>query len=237
MKILLFSDVHFDAVTAGVSRFDEIRYACAAVVRAAIEQHVDMVCFLGDWCDPDSVCVHGAVRELVDMSLRLAHAGIPSRWLVGNHDVVEDGTGDSVLSVLRSLRMVCGEMVQLRDGPSTEMIANVLVMYLPYTSRAFAYDPVEYVQRIRAPTSLLLLVCSHLMIAGIGLGSETHVMARGRDVFLPLDALRDMHPNAVICNGHYHAPQEYRGVHVVGSLVRVRFDEAHNETGYTILAI
>lgn len=249
MRILLFSDVHLDVVTAGVVRFNEIQAACAQVVVAAMERRVDLVLFLGDLCDPDSVCAHAAASVAVDMATTLAEEGIASRWLVGNHDVVEDGSGASVLSALGPLNIVGSASIELRDHPGIETLVargpgtgpnvdGVRLVSFPYTARSHAYDPVKFLESYngeidRTPT----VVISHLMLEGIGPGSETADMARGRDVFLPVELVRHYFPNSIIFNGHYHAPQEFKGVNVVGSLVRCRFDEAHNETGFVVIDV
>ena len=251
MKILLFSDVHLDVVTAGIVRFGEIQAACAQVVVAAMERKADLVLFLGDLCDPDSVCAHAAASVAVDMATTLAEEGITSRWLVGNHDVVEDGSGASVLSALgpldivpqqrRDLRAADTSPIELRARPWIEQVGNVRVVSFPYTARSHAYDPVEFLTRECSTPSKLddvpTVVISHLMLEGIGPGSETIDMARGRDVFLPIKLVQHHFPNSLIFNGHYHAPQEFEGVTVVGSLVRCRFDEAHNETGFVVVTV
>lgn len=72
------------------------------------------------------------------------------------------------------------------------------------------------------------LIVGHLMIEGIAVGSETRDMPRGRDVFLPIDSLRDHFPDAKIVNGHYHDGQMYKGVHIPGALARFTVGEAQN---------
>ena len=38
-------------------------------------------------------------------------------------------------------------------------------------------------------------------------------------------------------NGHYHRMQEAGGVRIPGSLVRLRFDEEHNDPGFLVLEV
>ena len=249
MKLLLFSDAHFDAVTAGVVRFDEIKAALACVIADAIEQQVNAVLFLGDLCDPDSVCSHAAAACAIESMLVLGEEQIHSRWLVGNHDVIEDGSGSSSMSALSA---ACGagfsdeygegafQFAEFNDEPSLEKFDGMWLVSLPYVSRSQAYDPDAFIRSIGEHISTQaqpIVIVSHLMIEGIGPGSETTSMARGRDVFLPTKAIRETMPTAIVCSGHYHAPQTFEGVHVVGSLVRCKFDEAANETGYMILNV
>lgn len=247
-RFLLFSDAHLDSVTAGVPRFKEIAACFDTVVNAAITKRVDAVLFLGDLCDPDSVCAHAAAQEAVRASVALAIHGIQSRWLVGNHDVVEDGTGSHVMSALMPLNELVREppngpfesTIAVYAQPSLEHIAKgdggAWLIALPYTARSRSYDPEEVI-RTMAPVVGRdpVLVISHLMIDGIGPGSETTNMARGRDVFLPFAMIRAQLPQAFIMSGHYHAPQTFKTIDVVGSLVRHRLDEAANDTGYLLI--
>jgi DNA repair exonuclease SbcCD nuclease subunit len=245
-RFLLFSDAHLDSVTAGVPRFKEIAACFDTVVNAAITKRADAVLFLGDLCDPDSVCAHAAAQEASRAAVSLAVHGIQSRWLVGNHDVVEDGTGSHVMSALMPLNELIREppngpfdsTIAVYAQPSIEHICGDgggWLIALPYVARSQSYDPEEVI-RTMAPVvgSDPVLVISHLMIEGIGPGSETTNMARGRDVFLPTRAIR-LSMGATIASGHYHAPQTFDGVHVVGSLVRHRLDEAANDTGFLLI--
>ncbi len=90
--------------------------------------------------------------------------------------------------------------------------------------RANAHRPVE-------------VVLGHLMVEGIGPGSETMDMARGRDVFLPVEEIRKAWPEAVIVNGHYHEAREFNGVHFPGSLARLTRSDIAHQPGYLTVEI
>ncbi len=105
MKILAISDVHADATLFGVPRYDEVECVMQRSVEVAVERRVDHYLFCGDLCDPDLTAL-GTVRAIglgVRTALTLANEGIPSTWIVGNHDVFEDGSGCTTLSSLAEL--------------------------------------------------------------------------------------------------------------------------------------
>jgi hypothetical protein len=91
--------------------------------------------------------------------------------------------------------------------------------------------------REKVPKGSTVIVIGHLMLEGIAPGSETTDMARGRDVFLPVAALRAAFPDCVICNGHYHTAQTYKTVHIPGSLIRLTKGEIGNVPGYLIVDV
>ncbi len=64
-------------------------------------------------------------------------------------------------------------------------------------------------------------VFGHLMLEGIGPGSETRDMPRGRNVFWPTEVIAECWPKALLVGGHYHVAQVFSRVNVVGSLARL----------------
>ena len=96
MKIIVTSDWHLDWATGGLPRFADVLAAVQVIVDAAKREGAEMVMFLGDLTDPDAVRAHQAVSVAMWVATHLWFcAGIATRWLVGNHDVVEDGSGSS----------------------------------------------------------------------------------------------------------------------------------------------
>lgn len=251
MRILFFSDLHLDAVTAGVPRWDDLTGALDQIYAAAKIEQVDLVVFAGDWCDPgtkSSRCVGQAVYEAV----RYRESGIMSHWLLGNHDTIEDGHGSHVLL---PLKMMNCEQIVVHEDPTVELIPAVRslrrnddsytgdvvqFLWLPYTPRSHNYDP-EIVIAELAPqmrNDLPQIIVGHLNVEGIGPGSETKDLPRGRDVFWPLDAIEEYLPNAILIGGHYHKPQHWRGVNIIGSVERLTFGEEEDPVkGYMILEI
>jgi DNA repair exonuclease SbcCD nuclease subunit len=239
MRILLTSDWHLDAATAGFVRFDDLRATVRRIVDVAIAERVALFVFMGDLSNPDSVRVHASIEVAVEAAMNLARSGIPSRWLTGNHDVVEDGSGASTLSPLRPLSGVESTnpypMVRVYDGPCFESIGGVGVLALPFTSRARAYDPAEVVSQFEA--NLPILVVGHLNIEGIEPGSETTDFPRGREVFLPIRVIRERMPKALVANGHYHRRTQYNGIHIPGAIASLTFGEQLNVPGVLIAEV
>lgn len=246
MKILVTSDWHTDASTAGFSRSEDISQAIGETVEAAALEKVDLYLFLGDLCDPDSVKSHRAAALGVHTAATLwfKHT-IPSRWITGNHDVIEDGSGSHTIAGIAALARALGETehsgeVGVIATPYVESFRgrDFDILYLPFTPRSHAYNPEEWVQKCGAGSNgRKVIVAGHLNIEGIEPGSETTEMPRGRDVFLPVAAIRKRWPNALILNGHYHRRQTFNGVVIPGSLERLTFGEEHNSPGFLIVEV
>lgn len=236
-RILAASDWHLDASTAGVDRFDDTAGAVDASVEAAIDLQVDTYLFGGDLTDPNNVRSLRATTTIIQAFRRLIAKGIQPVAVAGNHDVIEDGGRFTTLSPLNA---ACPEAL-VAELPSMRTLKNgSLLIALPFTSTAYAYDPAEFIARCAglldaSNRGLPTIIAGHLNLEGISPGSETLDMPRGRDVFWPMEAIAEHFPHALCVGGHYHAPQEYGGVHIIGSLARLRFDECSNETGYVVL--
>lgn len=242
MKILVTSDWHLDAVTSGVARFDEVARAVDHCIETAKQERVDFWFFLGDLCDPDAQRAPRCAAFAIQTAWKLAQAGIPSRWLAGNHDVIEDGSGSSTLAPLAAaaeaipLRVPMGstdvlDAVRVYERPEVLRLGHgVSLIALPFVPRCAAYDPVEFVRSVHLdPDSRAVVVAGHLNVAGITPGSESEDFARGRDVWLPVDAIRERWPNALVMNGHYHGATVAPGdVLIPGAPARFTHGEASN---------
>lgn len=233
MRLLQTSDWHLDWVTFGISRFDEIDRAVQTTCETAVKEKCTDYFFTGDLCDPDSGPV---VFRCVDLAIRaamfLTYAGIRSHWLVGNHDVIEDGSGTSTLTPLRALGKT--GFVTLYDQPTLDNRDDgVSILALPFTPTSHTYDPMVPVRDfLRTPGKGIVL--SHLTCPGIIPGEETNDMPRGRDVLLPLVELAKR-PNTLILQGHYHKPQSHDMLHIPGSLARLTFGEVENDPSFLIM--
>lgn len=241
MRLLLTSDWHGDWVTAGFRRFEDVARAVDRIVQAACSSRVDAVVFLGDLANPGRESAHRAVAMAVAASVALDERAIDSVWMTGNHDVVEDGTGAHVLLALGQLGR---SRVRLVDRPARLLLLGRTgdacdLFALPYTPRSHTYDPERELERLFFETdrSYPQLVVAHLNIEGIQPGSETTDMARGRDVFFPLEAARRLMPDAVLANGHYHRRQVFDGIHIPGSPERLAFGEEDNDPGFLVVEL
>lgn len=241
MKAIVISDLHGDQSTAGVDRFEDVHRALATATDYAIDHEVDAFFFLGDLADPNTTRVHRSLDMLGGAIARLKEEKIMSVCLAGNHDVIEDGSGRTILDVLRWVEggPVITEPGVYTLGLRSKEVFNVVA--LPFTPLARHYDPVKVVDNLdldEPPLGIFPeLVIGHLNLKGITLGSESVDMPRGRDIFWPTEALRRRLPNALWLGGHYHTPQEFDGVKIVGSAVRLRFDEKDNSPGFMEIEI
>jgi len=240
VKMLVTSDWHLDATTGGVDRFDDVSSAVAETVEAARAEEVDLYVFLGDLCDPDANRAPRCVSRAIVVARRLHGAGICSRWLVGNHDVIEDGSGSHTLAPMQAAQAAPtadspGWCVV--DRPMVERIAGVTFVWLPYVPRCASYDAGEFVRSVETSgTPQRVVVAGHLSIHGQVPGSETTDMPRGRDLWLPTDAIAQRWPHAVVMNGHYHRAQQ-SPVIIPGSLARLTFGEESHNPGFMIVEV
>ncbi len=238
MKVVVSTDHHYDWMTLGVPRFAEIAAAVEHVVDEAIRMRAGLYIFGGDLAETEGPGMLRGLEHAVKMAGRLNAAGIPSLWLTGNHDVIEDGLRTSNLTPLRDVPGAtlvdapCFEVVGQRSEP---MPGLVRIACLPFTPRSHGYSPAEFVQEEMSKGPDPDLVVGHLMLEGIGPGSETKDMARGRDVFWPVKEIREAWPEAVMLGGHYHERQVFNGVHLPGSLCRLTRGEAANVPSYAVV--
>jgi DNA repair exonuclease SbcCD nuclease subunit len=259
MRLFLTSDWHADASTSGFDRFDEI----AAAARAAADDAArfkreggdPLFVFSGDLCDPDTTRAFRAVSLAIDLALGLSARGVPSLWIAGNHDVIENDRGATVLEPLAKVAWKGGydgrAEIRVAEEPLqwSFKTTGVQVVALPYVARARAYEPDLYVDNCVPPdraTEALgwhvrrVVVIGHLTVPGAERGSESLDFARGRDLVFPVEACRRRWGDRVtMINGHYHRRQTPTsdGVYIPGSLARLRHDEETHEPGYLTIDV
>lgn len=246
MKVVCSTDWHGDWTTFGVPRFDEVARAANHTADEALRLRAGLYVFAGDLSEPEGPGMLRSLELLVSLASRLWRQHIPLLALTGNHDVMEDGLRTSNLTPLRDVPgVVLADRPQLdkfgtRSKPGSFVTGGggepgqiITVCSLPFTPRTHGYDPRAFVRE--HASEHVDLVVGHLMLEGIGPGSETRDMPRGRDVFLPVKEIREAWPNAVILNGHYHTKQVFNGVHLPGSLCRLMQVEADNEPSYAVM--
>lgn len=242
MRIIITSDWHLDAVTAGVPRFDDLHDDVEQTVDNALSCSAAAYLFLGDLTDPDNPRTLRAVTYALDVAQRLECGDVSTCWLAGNHDVIEDGFNTSTVSPFATIACALTEPYVAEVGRVQRGV--VTVVGLPFTARSHTYDPATELERLKREAEEQdrkifsrnpVIVIGHLNIEGASVGSETTEMARGRDVFWPTDAVDDLFPNALKFNGHYHRAQNRDGIIIPGSLERLRLDEAEHEPGYLMV--
>lgn len=251
MKILVTGDWHADWTTSGVRRFQDVADAVEEAKSAARVEGIDLFIFAGDLTDPDSgAAMFDALELAAATAIDLHRAGIESVWIPGNHDVVEDGSGRSVLRpVLGPLSRLTADSrapITLLEGPSTIPVAGAdemgLLVALPFTPTSHRYDPEAFIGSVHetSRTTSPIVVVGHLSIAGAQIGDETTEMPRGRDVAFPIagvEELRKTHDRVICFNGHYHRRQTTSGIHIPGALARLTFGEKNHEPGFLIAEV
>jgi hypothetical protein len=249
LRILAISDCHADARLFGAPRFAEVEAAMLESVRVAIERRVDAWLFLGDLCDPDSgVSVFRCLRLAAECVRRLNVHQIRSIWLSGNHDSIDDSSGETTLEPLKPLgpHLVFDRPEWTAIGPTgTDPHDGTLpCLALPFVPACRDYDPLEYATSTWDKATLGcrdVLVLTHLSIRGAALGEESYEMARGRSVEYPREQIEKLaaernqrvHQYA----GHFHIRQRIGGVQVVGAPARFAYGEARAEPAFLIAEV
>lgn len=229
MKILFTGDWHLDAKTFGFRRMADVQDSAMAIVALVKDEQVDVVVNLGDLCDPHRDEAPAHARFAIQWSREVIAANAKSViWVVGNHDVIEDGRGGSTLAPIGAV----GGPISLASRP---MVIGSIAC-LPHAPKSHAYDTEDAIARMsQMEIALVDVVVGHLSISGYTPGSESGDMARGREMVFPVDAVRKCAPEVPMINGHYHAQfQDPYPVWTPGSLVRLRVDEVSNTPGVLI---
>jgi DNA repair exonuclease SbcCD nuclease subunit len=248
MKLFISSDWHGDASTSGVDRFDEIRDAAFDVAHAAIDEkkagHEVAFVFSGDLCDPDTTRSFRAIGLAIGVALYLSRNGIRSLWIAGNHDVIENERGSTVLEPLQAVASSTEMIKVVADVPCIWRVGKTNVVALPYVARANTYDPSIVIRDecwglSETDGFAIPIIIGHLTVPSAERGSESDDFARGRDMIFPVaECRRRWGDRCILVNGHYHRKQITKdGVHIPGSLARLRHDEEHHEPGYLVIEV
>lgn len=247
LKLLATSDWHLDWNTAGLRRLPDLQAAVMDSIEYAVKEEVDCYLFLGDLMNADSGSrTFAASAFLMRAVARLVKHGISSHWLAGNHDVIEDGSGNTTLSPLAAYAESHPAMVTVHERPQLvnlrrrgdDRLAQVQLLTLPFTPLVAAYEPAARVaSALRC--MLPMVIAGHMTdIEGIRLGSESSEMARGRPMKFPLNEIEQSgRRDIVMLNGHFHEQQQHRGVWIPGSLERLTFGEQHHEPGWLVINV
>lgn len=237
MKLLAFSDVHLDAVTAGKPRRSEVVEFLHKVSLLALQHEADLVVFAGDAHDPGSLLDPLYAAEII---WALSAFVKPVVAIPGNHDVVDtselfDGQPVTTLTPLRAAARFFPryQNVRVLDRPQlVEVSDEWAVLGLPYVSRAHSRVSEQWVDHAFEKARRWggrLIVVGHLVVPGAAMGSESVEMAKGQDQLFPFARVAELEPELVL-NGHYHGRQvvSVEGIEVVipGSPLRFTFGEA-----------
>ena len=245
LKINAISDLHLDWSTSGIARFNEGRSALDKAVEDTISRRANVFVFCGDLCNPDSgSSVFRCVAAAVAATLTLARHDIVSIWLTGNHDVIEDGSGESTLEPLVAVSRTWSgsDLIHVANG---KVAFNRMLWFrnrpyqfvcLPFVATDRAYDAAEMIRSLpsggETSLNLPMIVFSHLHLRGIIPGEETQDMPRGRDIWLPDEQLKKISESRPVhvFSGHYHRRQVHTTpsgleVNIIGAPVRFTHGE------------
>jgi DNA repair exonuclease SbcCD nuclease subunit len=263
MRLLATSDWHLDAMTLGHPRRDELLSYLKRLLRAVVEEEIDVVVFAGDAADPGSMLGCRYEADLIRWFFELAMASRLKMLLAvaGNHDVVEVSSPLTTLTPAReALRpeMTNRVLVVVNEVPGVVRVRehNVAFLALPYVARAWADAEARGEQTVTGPEHCMdvafasaqklrdedceLVVVGHRTVPTARLGSESMEMSRGRDVDLPIDRIAALRP-ALVINGHYHRPQvvQIGGIEVVipGSPLSFTTDDPAAGKGYVVAEV
>jgi DNA repair exonuclease SbcCD nuclease subunit len=233
VKIVCTSDWHLDARTSGFARWSEVVEAVDKSLEIA--KDADLYIMLGDVCNPTSRTSWSAAAYAVKVALHLDRLDVDTLWISGNHDVAEDGMGGTTLSPLKQAGIGC----VAEDPKHFYKLDNMSggVVALPFCAPERAYDVEGFVRKVAAGGVVPKLVVGHLNIHGAIKGSESHDLPRGREVYWPIDAIKEVWPDAILIGGHYHRAQVINGVQIVGSLARLAHGEEDNQPCILVLEI
>lgn len=242
MKIVFTSDWHMDRYTSGVKRFDDVVRSVDVSVKAAIEMKADYYIMLGDLCDPCKRESYRAVAHAIKIDRELRSADVEPFWIAGNHDVIEDGSGDNVMLPMNAAGCI------VYDRPTVLQSAygsDEYIVLLPFAPSSHSYDLVEFIKGVpemklagkKMTEKSSVVVAGHLSIDGAEPGSETKDMPRGRDVFWPTAVIKECMPQAVMVGGHYHKQQIVDGIYVVGAVERLTHGEEENRPSYLVVEV
>jgi DNA repair exonuclease SbcCD nuclease subunit len=231
MKILVTSDWHLDWSSTGMPRFDDL----TRVIEDMVDEHaneIGLFLFLGDLTDPYSSRAWRAVDFAATIARGISDRKIPSVWISGNHDTLDDGFGTTTIDCLQ--HVATDAPVEVVTGFRVIQLAGIELMLLPHPGMVKGYSSAEQKRR---PA----IIAGHLTLQGYDRGSESEDMPRGKEVLFPYAEIREHYPNAVLLNGHHHKRGTFgdkqQPVHVPGSLARLTFNEEHNAPGYLLLEI
>jgi DNA repair exonuclease SbcCD nuclease subunit len=253
MKMVLVADLHLDAWLLGAPRFDEVHRALRRSVEVAHDEKVDVWAVVGDVANPESGPVILRVLDaLMGAVVDVVKTGARAVLIPGNHCVVEDGSGATMMTPFRALADLHGigtgmQSIFVAERPEANVCSDqrgrTSIHALPFTPGSHPYDPEEFVRSVpdHGGTHVFL---SHLFVEGIEPGSEETEMARGRRVFLPRKVIGERFGDrAVIFNGHHHERQVFEPpdgsppVHVIGAPAAFAFGEESNEPGFLLVEV
>lgn len=239
MKLVVISDLHLDARTAGRARLPELLDFLERARAVARDEDADLMVCLGDLFDPGRDDLRLASVLVAEASKCSRAVRFGSVWIAGNHDVVHGSEWVTTLSPLvaatafeeRRRTWVFEKPGVVRFEGESGHVALLALPWPPAPCEALWRQMVAVELDGLRGAEADVVVCAHLCVPGAALDSESKELARGRDVVLPVRDLVELDPDVVL-NGHYHRPQtvDVNGLEVVipGSALHLAFDDTQD---------
>jgi len=246
MKLAHIADVHLGRGYPGPtpeSRFDDIKRTLEWSAVRIIDAGVDGVLFAGDAFKDAKVYVDRArdeIRAFVYFLTRFTDAGIPVLVISGtpSHDAV------AAYDLISDMQL---RLVKILTHPGVAHIAGVKVGCLPGMNRSQVATSEEFkglqpreIHRLMSRKITDIAHGLHAMGAEVLLSHMTYCETdAGFDALLqehePVLTNDAVQPFDLVCLGHIHRPDSYRGrVFYSGSVERLSFNDECVHTGFWI---
>jgi len=267
VRLLHFADLHlgaesygrFDPETGLSSRLGDFLSSLDKVVKYALDNQVHLVLFAGDayrTCDPSPT----HQREFASRMARLAHAGIPTVLLTGNHDVAPSHGRANAVEIFRTLSVANIYVVSTPRVFTVETKGGpIQIVGMPWLGRSALTSRDEHknktIEEIRElilekannivlgqvqelDPALPVVFLAHGSVFGAAYSSERKTML-GQDVVLPASLCTNPAFDYVAL-GHIHKHQVLHSSPLVvyaGSLERIDFGEEKEEKGFVVAEV
>jgi len=221
MKILHTADWHIGLQKDGIidtdtgisSRILETFKAIEFLIDTAIKEKVDLVIVAGDIFNVSNPHILYE-KFVIEQFLKLEEAKIPTKVILGNHDISKT---DIRKHSLMSLSSFPWEFVDIITSPKKEKIGERLFIFFPYGN----IDP-----SLVDPSGIIV---GHFTVAGARAGAE--------QLLVPIieNPLRKFKNTFFYLLGHIHQSQFISNVIYPGSLIRISLGERADKKGFYII--
>lgn len=238
MRIAVSADWHLEAgLGHGVigadgvsSRFRDHERLIDAMAAEIVAHKADVFIFCGDLARTrtPSPAAYRVVQRFVD---RIATAGIPSIWVMGNHDFpLSQGRPSALKPIDDPFRMAT-----VVEAPQLVRLGSLRVVCFPALPPWKRSDPVPYIEQLAGyPGNDILVLAAHLAVKGAMLPTGLPVDA----VMEPVDLDRVLPRFDAVFLGDIHRRQvlsESPLMFYPGSPYRVDFAEAADPKGFALV--
>ncbi|OGM08145.1 hypothetical protein A2Z67_03865, partial [Candidatus Woesebacteria bacterium RBG_13_36_22] len=185
--------------------------------------------------DDDVILVHTgdlfeSMTEKIDKAVFLdvfnkfsefSKEGVATILLLGNHDFIDKTETRNIIEPFKEIKTLL-----VVDKPMVQVVNGVGLNFVPYTRQDFISKVGSLANTSLKPTYLF----THQGINGALTGPRDIPM---KEDYNPKDFRPDVFD--IVFNGHFHKPQNFGNLQIVGSGLQKDFGERNDEKGYWIL--